>query len=572
MKWKVLATREIPSLEKLSDLADVEILSRDFPPSRERIIDAIRDKNVLISLLTDRIDREVISAAPNLKVIANYAVGFDNIDVEFATRRGIVVLNTPDVLANAVAELTWALILSAARRIIEGHKLIESGKSWHWKPDLLLGIELRGKTIGIIGFGKIGRNVARIARGFGMKILYYSRKRYPSYETMYNAEYKDLRELLRLSDVVTIHTPLTKETYHLIGDNELSLMKNDAILVNVARGGVVDENALIKYLESRKIFYAALDVFENEPEVNSRLKTLDNVVLTPHIGSATTITRKKMGDLLVDGIIRIMKNEIPDNIVNPEVLGLDKRNVVALILAGGYARRLSPLSDFIPKPLLPINGKPMLNRMIEMLNIRSVSEIIVSTNEKYRDQFEYWLSTIYAMGFEKPIDLIIEPTTREEEKFGAIKGILYAIRTKNIQDDLLIVAGDNVMQIDFEDFIKFSKNKISVAIYDIGNLDEARRFGVVTIDKDSRITSFREKPAIPESTIVCAGCYYIPKEYLNLLSEYIQAGENPDSPGYFIQWLHKKIEIYGYLIRDLWMDIGTLEAYNNALNVLKNRW
>jgi len=572
MRWKVLVTRRIPSLELLEKYADIEILREEGIPSKQEIIEKIGDKDALICLLTDKIDKEVIDNAKNLKVIGNYAVGVDNIDVDYATQKGIVVLNTPDVLTNAVAELTWALILSAARRIVEGHKMVERGEFHGWSPNLLLGIELKGKTLGVVGFGRIGREVARKARGFGMRVIYYSRSRKEAYENMLNAEFRPLEKLMEEADVITIHTPLTKETYHLIGRDELAKMKKNAILVNVARGGVVDEESLIQFLKEKRIFYAALDVYENEPNVKEDLKNLENVVLAPHIGSATFETRRAMGELVVRGIIDLMNGKIPENIVNPSVVNAERKRITALVLAGGYARRLAPISDFIAKPLLPINGKPLLNRIVDMLKIKGVERIVITTNKKYEDQFRYWMDTMYSFGFDRPMELIIEPTTREEEKFGAIKGINYAIEKANINTDLIIVAGDNVMEIDMEDFVKKSENKFTVALYDLKDLEEAKRFGVVKINEEGKIVDFEEKPPQPKSTLICAGCYFVPRNMLGLFEEYIKEGNNPDSPGYFVQWLYRKKEVYGYVIGGVWMDIGTIKSYEEALKTLKGRW
>ena len=297
---------------------ELEIYEGDTPPSREEIIEGVKGKDALICLLTDRIDGEIMDASPNLKIIANYAAGYDNIDIEEATRRGIVVTNTPGVLSETVADLTFALILAIARKVVKGDKFVREGKFKGWAPMLLLGSDIHGKTLGIIGAGRIGRAVARRARGFNMKILYYSRKRKEEFEEECNAKFVDLHTLLREADFISLHVPLTSETYHMIGKKELDMMKKEAYIINTSRGKCIDEKELISALKEGKIAGAALDVFENEPYVPQELKELDNVVLAPHIGSASYETRSKMAVMVAKNVIEALNERLPPNCINPE--------------------------------------------------------------------------------------------------------------------------------------------------------------------------------------------------------------------------------------------------------------
>ncbi|MGC8842726.1 MAG: 2-hydroxyacid dehydrogenase, partial [bacterium] len=248
-------------------------------------------------------------------------VGYDNIDVKEATRRKIMVTNTPGVLTETTADLTFALILATARRLVEADKFTRSGKWKSWGPMLFLGRDVYGATLGIIGMGRIGQAVARRAKGFNMKIIYYSRRRNEEAEKELGAEYRELHSLLKEADIITIHTPLTEETYHLIGEKELSLMKPSAILINTARGAVVDQRALFKALKEKRIFGAGLDVYEKEPiDADDPLLELDNVVVLPHIGSATVETRGRMARMAAENLLAGLRGEIPQNLVNPEVL------------------------------------------------------------------------------------------------------------------------------------------------------------------------------------------------------------------------------------------------------------
>ncbi len=312
----VFLTRRIPEdgLRILRDAGlDVNIFEEDRQPTKEEIIEGVRDANALISLLSDAIDREVMDSAPKLKVIGNYAVGYNNIDVDYAKKRGIVVVNTPGVLTETTADLAFALILAAARRVVEGDRFMRDGRFRGWEPMLLLGKEVYGATLGIVGAGRIGQAVARRAKGFNMRILYYSRTRKPDFEKEIGAEYRDLDDLLRESDIITLHVPLTPETRHLIGEREFAMMKDGAILVNTARGEVVDEDAMIRALKSGKLFSAGLDVFYGEPQVNPELFKLKNVVLTPHIGSATEKTRRRMAEMVCRDVVRVLRGEEPEH-------------------------------------------------------------------------------------------------------------------------------------------------------------------------------------------------------------------------------------------------------------------
>lgn len=320
--YNVYVTRKLPgdSLEKLHSLCNVIVFPEDRNITKEELLDVVSSQDALITMLSDPIDSEVIQAGKNLRVIANYAVGFNNIDVKTASARKIPVLNTPDVLTNASADFAWALLMSAARRIIEGDAMTRQGQFEGWAPELLLGVEVYGKTLGLIGAGRIGQGVARRAKGFDMRVLYHNRNRLPDHvEEQYHMEYTDLDTLLKESDFVSLHCPLTAETRHLIGERELKIMKPTAVLINTARGPVVNETALVKALEENIIFSAGLDVFEDEPTLSPGLARLPNVVLAPHIASAGVETRSKMVDMVVSGVLAILQGRTPQNLVNPEI-------------------------------------------------------------------------------------------------------------------------------------------------------------------------------------------------------------------------------------------------------------
>ena len=330
-KPKVFISREIPSkaIEEIAEAYEVDVWKKMQPPPIEVYKEKIKDVDALVTLLSDKIDAHLLSYAKKLRIIAQYAVGFDNIDLNECTKKGIYVTNTPGVLSESVADLTMGLILAIARRIVEGDKFIRNGE-WEklgvaWHPNLLVGMDLKGKTIGIVGMGSIGYEVAKRAKAFGMNIVYYSRRRKENIEKELNAKFLELHELLKVSDIVSLHTPLTKATYHLIGEEELKKMKSTAYLINTARGAVVDERALYKALKEKWIAGAALDVFPKEPyPKDSDLLKLDNIVVTPHIGSAGKETREKMGLLVAKNLIEFAMGKVPPNLVNKEVTKIKK--------------------------------------------------------------------------------------------------------------------------------------------------------------------------------------------------------------------------------------------------------
>jgi glyoxylate reductase len=322
MKPKVFVTRTIPDsgLSVLKEKTDVIVNQLNYSLTKEMLINSIRDVQGLVCLLTDSIDKDVIEAGKELKIISNYAVGYDNIDVSEATKRGIMVTNTPGVLTDTTADLTWALIFSIARRIVEADKFVREGKFNGWDPMLFLGSDISKSVLGIIGFGRIGRAVAERAKGFSMTVLYSDTNRMKQdAEEELGVEYKPMKELLALSDFITLHIPLNRSTYHLIGQNELKIMKKEAYLINTARGSLVDENALIHALKNNWIAGAALDVFENEPALSPELSNLKNVVIVPHIGSASFKTRNAMALSVANNILAVLKGELPPNLINKEI-------------------------------------------------------------------------------------------------------------------------------------------------------------------------------------------------------------------------------------------------------------
>jgi glyoxylate reductase len=323
VKPKVYVNRPIPeeALKKLEQTCDYRIWKGELAVPRDVLLKEVRDVDGLLSLLTDKIDAPVMDAAPKLRVISNMAVGFDNVDVREATKRKIVVCNTPGVLTETTADFAFALLLAAARRVAEGERNVREGKWKTWGPMILLGHDVHHATLGIIGLGRIGAEVAKRAKGFDMKILYYDSVRRPELEETLGVEFRDLKALLRESDFVTVHTPLLPETYHLIGEEQFKIMKKNAILVNSARGQIVDPKALYNALRSHQIAYAALDVTEPEPIPSSDpLLTLDNILIVPHIASASIATRTKMAIMAVDNLLAALKGARPPHIVNPEVL------------------------------------------------------------------------------------------------------------------------------------------------------------------------------------------------------------------------------------------------------------
>ncbi len=315
---KVLLTRAFQEkpIQKLKENFDLQIGSFERNLTKDEIIEKIKDKEAIISLLADKIDKDVIDAAPNLKIIANYAVGYNNIDYEHAIKKNIFVTHTPDVLTDDTADIAIALLLSVSRRIVEADSFSREGKFKGWEPNLLLGKSLKGKTIGIIGMGRIGRAFAKRCKGFDLKIYYYSRRRLnKNEEEELGAEFLDFDELLKVSDFISFHTPLKKETYHLLSKEKFKLLKDGVIIINTSRGPVIDESALIENLKSGKVSGAGLDVYENEPEIPADLKKMKNVVLLPHIGSATVETRERMAFMCVDALMSIKEGKIPQNLI-----------------------------------------------------------------------------------------------------------------------------------------------------------------------------------------------------------------------------------------------------------------
>ena len=315
---KVFLTRKIPKdpLEELQKICDLEFNKLDRNLTQDEIIKQAKDCDVLFCLLSDKIDKRVIDALPNLKGIVNYAVGYNNIDIEYATEKNIAVTNTPGVLTETTADLAWALIFSIARRVVEADKFTRSGKFVGWAPELLLGGDIFGKTLGIIGAGRIGKAVAKRASGFGMKVLYTSRSSKISQE---NCERVELDFLLENSDFVSLHVPLTNETKHLITKREFEIMKPTAYLINTARGAVVKESDLLEALRTKQIAGAGLDVYEKEPRLIEGLTELSNVVLLPHVGSGTLETRSAMGFICVRNIQAILDGELPPDLVNKDL-------------------------------------------------------------------------------------------------------------------------------------------------------------------------------------------------------------------------------------------------------------
>jgi glyoxylate reductase len=305
----ILVTRNLPSavLSKLHEVADVDRYTGDGAIPPDELRRRVAGKDALVCPLTDRIDSSVIDRAPTLKIIANVALGYSNVDVAYARSRGIVVTNTPEVLTDSVADFTWALILAITRRLPEGERLVRRGEWQGWALDLMLGSELRGKQLGLVGLGRIALAVAGRAPAFGVRVAYTSRRVSDSA----NAEFMSLDRLLITSDVVSLHVPLTPETRHLIDRRAFSRMKRSAYLINTSRGAVIDEAALAWALEQHLIAGAALDVYENEPAIHPDLLRLENVLLAPHIGSGTTETRTAMADLAVRNVLAVLAGRAP---------------------------------------------------------------------------------------------------------------------------------------------------------------------------------------------------------------------------------------------------------------------
>ena len=327
-KPKVYVTREMPErgLKIIKEKFDAEIWPDYAPPPKQLIIEKAAKVDALATLLSDKIDAEVFDSAPNLKIVAQMAVGFDNVDVAEATKRGIYVTNTPGVLTETTADFAWALLMALARRVVEADKYVRTGQ-WKvgWHPMMLQGRDIYGATLGIVGLGRIGCAIALRAKGFNMKVLYHDVLRRPDCEKEYDLKFTDVDTIFRTADFITINTPLTKETHHLVDEKKLRMMKKTAYIVNNARGPIVDQNALYKALKEGWIAGAALDVFEKEPTpVDNPLLKLDNIVVAPHISSASYETRSKMAEMVAENLIAYFEGKTPPNLVNPEVAKMKK--------------------------------------------------------------------------------------------------------------------------------------------------------------------------------------------------------------------------------------------------------
>jgi glyoxylate reductase len=311
---KVFITRSLPgNVEKTlrENGHTVVTFKKDKPITKKELIKYARNAGAVISLLTDKIDSEIIDNLKKCKIIANYAAGYNNIDINYAKQKNIIVTNTPDILTNATADIALTLALACSRRAIEGHDFVMKKKFKGWAPNLLLGLEMSGKTIGIIGAGRIGQAVAKRFKAFDTKIIYYNRSRKYDLEKDVGAKKVSLKKLMNDSDIISIQIPSTNETYHLLDKEHLSLLKPNAILINIARGEVVDEKYLIQLLKKGKIHSAGFDVYENEPNLDQDLLKLSNAVLLPHLGSATIETRTKMAQLCAENVIRVLSGRTP---------------------------------------------------------------------------------------------------------------------------------------------------------------------------------------------------------------------------------------------------------------------
>jgi glyoxylate reductase len=299
---------------------DADVWESDAAIPRDQLLARIRNKVGAITLLTEKVDAELLDAAGSgLRIVANYAVGFDNIDVPECTRRGVMATNTPEVLTETTADTAWSLLMAAARRLPEGDRFLRSGTPWVWGPEMMLGQDVHGKVLGVVGFGRIGQAVARRGKGFGMSVVYYDVSRPGTdVEEVLSAQYRAFDELLAGADFISVHVALTPETRHLFGPEQFRKMKPTAVLVNTSRGPVIDEAALVDALRNGELFAAGLDVFENEPEVHPGLLDLDNAVVIPHLGSATVETRDAMGMLAVENLTAGLEGRRPPTLLNPD--------------------------------------------------------------------------------------------------------------------------------------------------------------------------------------------------------------------------------------------------------------
>ena len=324
MTARVYVTRPIfdQGVERLKREVHVEVNSDERVLSKSELISHLREADGALTLLTDIINREVLDACPRLKVVANFAVGFNNVDIEAATERGVIVTNTPGVLTETTADFAWTLLMAAARRVVEADRFARAGKFKMWGPKMFLGHDVYGKTLGLIGLGRIGQAVARRASGFNMKVVFHDAEPIPE-QVLQDLRVTPvpLEELLRISDFISVHVPLLAETKHLLSDRTFAMMKPTCVVVNTSRGPVVDEKALVRALKNGKIAAAALDVFEREPEIEPELFDIDNVVIAPHIASASHETRLKMCMMAAENLLASLKGNRPPNLVNPEVWG-----------------------------------------------------------------------------------------------------------------------------------------------------------------------------------------------------------------------------------------------------------
>ncbi len=321
MLGKVFVTRPIfqETLETLRQEIDLDANPEDRILSKTELIEKLSGVDGVISLVTDTIDREVLERSTKLKVVANFGVGFNNVDVDTATRLGIAVTNTPGVLTETTADFAWTLLMAAARRIAESARFVRAGKFKAWGPKMMLGYDVFGKTLGLIGLGRIGQAMARRARGFNMKVLFYDTETIPGNVVQeLGVEPAPLDELYRRSDFISLHVPLLPVTQHLLNDETFSMMKPTCIVVNSSRGPVVDEKALVRALKNRKIAAAALDVYESEPHIEPELLEMENVVLAPHIASASYETRARMSSMTAENALAVLKGRRPPNLVNAD--------------------------------------------------------------------------------------------------------------------------------------------------------------------------------------------------------------------------------------------------------------
>jgi glyoxylate reductase len=323
---KAYVTRPVfdEAVERLRREVDVELNAEDRILSKKELIERLRDKDGALTLLTDAIDLEVLESAPKLKVVANFAVGFNNVAIESATKMGVVVTNTPGVLTETTADFAWTLLMAAARRVVEADNFARTEDRWVWGPKMFLGYDVFGKTLGLIGLGRIGQAVARRAAGFNMRVVFHDSEPIPEQVIKdLGVTWVPLDELLRVSDFISLHVPLFPETHHLLNDRTFALMKPTCIVINTSRGPVVDEKALVRALKEKKIAGAGIDVFEREPEIEPELRKMENAVIAPHIASASHETRLKMCMMAADNLLAVLKGNRPPNLVNPEVW--DKR-------------------------------------------------------------------------------------------------------------------------------------------------------------------------------------------------------------------------------------------------------